>query len=133
MPDTYKFTNKETGQEELVTPVKWRWIAHYKDGTKLCQYDDETGLFHQIKEIDRTKLQHLQMVSLENPHGFKLEIPEEAEMVHFYRNFRPAGSIEWLRFFIFGWKIKLENKVFKQLIQIMPDDTIRLLNDDGRG
>ena len=132
MPDKYTFINKETGQSEVVEPVHWRWVAHYKDGTKLCQYDDETGLFHQIKEINRPNLQYLQMVSLENQNSYKLEIPEGAEMVHFYRNLRPAGATQFMKLFIFGWKVTLDGKVYKRLIQILPDDTIRLLDDDGR-
>ena len=132
MPETYGFTNKETGKFELVNPVRWRWIAHYEDNSKLYQYDDETKLFHQLKEIDRSKLAYFEMVCPDYNYGFKLAIPKEGELVHFYRNIRPAGESRWYRYFIFGWKVEYQGQIFKRLIQIFPDDSIRLLDDDGR-
>ena len=147
MQKTYTFTNKETGAKEQVDPVKWRWIAHYKNGSTLQQYDDATGLFHQIKEIDRENLIALQMVSEANPIGITIEIPAKSQMVHYYRNIKShefdaqyglnKDKFEFVRMFIFGWKMSTvlasgKEIMVKRYLQIMPDDRIRIIDDDGR-
>ena len=73
------------------------------------------------------------MVSDRQPHGIKLAIPDGADIIHFYRNFKLAGMKEFKRVFIFGWKVLIKGKSFKRLIAIRPDDTVALLDDDGRG
>jgi hypothetical protein len=125
--------NKFQGQ--IIPKERWRWVAHYTDGTKLCQFDDETGEFHQFQEIDQSKLSSFQMVSDDNPQGFNLLIPQGADLIHFYRNtvFNMGTPNEIrLRSYIFGWKILIDGRVFKRLIAIRPDDFITLLDDDGR-
>jgi hypothetical protein len=135
----YTFINPDTGKEEVVEPVRWRWVVYYADGTILKQYDDRpdsySGIFHRFAEIGQhdSPVIYFQMVSDHNPQGFKLAIPNGADLIHFYRNFKLAGEKEWKRAFIFGWKVLIEGKVFKRLIAIRPDDTIALLDDDGRG
>lgn len=146
MLKTYKYTNK-AGKIEQVEPVRWRWIAHYKNGKTIHQYKDSDGSFHQIKEIDRVNLVAMQMVSDSNPHGVTVEIPAKAEMVHYYRNIRSQefnsihglnpDKVSFVRMFIFGWKkaMKLESGkeiMVKRLLMIMPNDRIRIIDEDGR-
>ena len=126
------YTFIRDGKSEEVSLVRWRWIVHYKDGTVFKQYDDK-GIFHQFKEIDQKKgVAFFQMVSKKNPNGIKLAIPETADLIHFYTNVRPAGSTKWVRSFSFGWKVLVGGKLFKRLLQIRPDDSVEILDDDGR-
>lgn len=129
----YIFNNPDTGKEEIVEPVRWRWIAHFKGGDILKQYDDE-DFFHRFAEIKNygNEILYFQMVSDENPQGYKLAIPNGADLIHFYRNTRLAGQTRFHRGFIFGWKILIDGKSHKRLIAIRPDNTIALLDDDGR-
>ena len=131
---TYKFNNPSTGKIEEVSLVRWRWIAHYADGVVLKQYTND-GTFHRFADIKKHNAQvlYFQMVSDRQPHGIKLAIPDGADIIHFYRNFKLAGMKEFKRVFIFGWKVLIKGKSFKRLIAIRPDDTVALLDDDGRG
>lgn len=86
MHTTFKLTNKETGKIEEVQREKWRWIAIFNDETKLKQFDEKTGVFHQFKEIDQSKLHVFKMVSDENPKGYQILFnPSEMRLIHFYR------------------------------------------------
>ena len=56
----------QNGQEVLVPLEKWVWIAIYKDGICLKQFDENTGIFHQFKEIDQSKLNVFIMQSVQD-------------------------------------------------------------------
>ncbi len=44
-------------------PDPWYWVAHYSDGTQLCEYDDDGQ--HGWKEIDQSKLTAFELVPLQ--------------------------------------------------------------------
>lgn len=131
----FKFTRPETGKTEIVNRERWRWVAHYKDGTKLQQFDDEAGVFHQFREIDQANLEAFQMVSDKNPEGISLLIPQnQASLIHFYRNVRLAGQKDWVKLYFFGWKIQDgRGRSLQKLICIYPNDCIALIDEAEEG
>lgn len=134
---SFIFKRPETGKTEIVKRERWRWVAHYKDGTTLHQFDEATGIFHQFKEIDQANLEYFQMVSDKNPEGISLLIPQNnADLIHFYRNVKLAGYKDWIRLYFFGWKIRdNRGRSIKKLICIYPNDRIALIDeaDEGEG
>ncbi len=134
MSKQFIFTRPETGKKEVVQRERWRWVANYKDGSTLHQFDDETGIFHQFREIDQSKVESFQMVSDKNPEGINLLIPQDqADLIHFYRNVRLAGQKEWIKLYFFGWKIKDRGRSIQKLICIYPNDKIALVDEVERG
>lgn len=133
MREIYKFHRKDTDEWEDVYPEKWRWEAKYNDGTELKQFDDETGFFHQFKEIDQSKLHIFKMLSEDNPTGYQLLFnPVEMKLIHFYRNtVLNALTPEEIKLktYIFGFEKIIDKKVYKHLMFIMPDDGL-LITDD---
>jgi len=130
------FKRPETGKTEIAKRERWRWVAHYKNGTKLHQFDDEAGIFHQFREIDQSKIESFQMVSDQNPEGINLLIPPNgADLIHFYRNVRLAGRKDWIKLYFFGWKIKNQRgRSIQKLICIYPNDKIALVDElEGGG
>lgn len=129
------FKRPETGKTEKVIRERWRWIVHYKNGTILRQFEDDTGIFHQFREIDQAKVESFQMVSDKNPEGINLLIPPQgADLIHFYRNVRLAGQSEWIKLYFFGWKIRdNRGRSLQKLICIYPNDKIALIDEVERG
>jgi hypothetical protein len=52
--------------DETFHPYIYFWIAFYKDGTCLTQFDLQTGIFHEFKEIEQDRLDRFGLVPL-NP------------------------------------------------------------------
>lgn len=131
MSKQFIFTKPETGQKEIVERERWRWVAHYNDGTILRQFEDDTGTFHQFWEIDQSKVESFQMVSDKNPEGLNLLIPPQgADLIHFYRKVRLAGTKNWITLYFFGWKIKDgKGKSLQKMICIYPDDRFALVDE----
>lgn len=127
------FTDPETNSQKVIPKEKWCWVAHYLDGTKLEQFD-ANGIFHQFREIYQPNIASFEMVC-ENGQSINLQVPLGADLIHYYRNqVLNLGTPQQqkIRFYMFGWKIKIEGRLHKQIIQIFPDNSIRLLDDDGR-
>ena len=83
MTKTYTFYRD--GVPETVQCEAWRWEAHYDDGTVLKQFDDETGQFHQFKEIDQSRLKLFRMVH-DNMLPYVLIFRSESmKLIHFYK------------------------------------------------
>lgn len=135
MSKQFVFTRPETGQKEIVERERWRWVAHYKDGTKLQQFDDDAVVFHQFREIKQSEVESFQMVSDKNPEGINLLIPPQgADLIHFYRRVRLAGTASWVTLYFFGWKIKDQRgRSLQKMICIYPDDRIALIDEFEEG
>ena len=161
MHTTFNFFSKETGELENVQREKWRWIAIYDDGSELRQFDEATGLFHQLQEIEQAKLHIFKMVSDENPIGFQVLFnPMEMKLIHLYRNIvfdYMSKNPTKVKLYIFGYerivqpghlgidwetidysrnetnenKIK-DGRVYKNLTIIMPDGGIIITDDDKK-
>jgi len=107
---------------EHVLEETWQWEAHYDDGTVLKQFDDtqkapeqygsEAYVFHQVKEIDQTKLHVFKMVNPQAQKEYTLIFnPQYMKLVHFYRhptlNMLTPAEIK-IKLYCFGYKILIK-------------------------
>lgn len=79
MPTEWTFEGK------TITPEKWRWVAIYPDGEVLKQFDD-SGRFHQFREIDQSRLVAFSMVCEDCPVKFTIQFEPGMKLIHFYEN-----------------------------------------------
>lgn len=118
-------------QDEVVEAEKWQWIAKYKDGTELRQFD-VNGVFHRFHEIDQEKLSSFSMVHKDGQHDpFFFSFPIGAKLIHFYRNkILNIGQENEMRvrLYCFGFEA---NQV-KVLFVIMPDDHLVITDNIDR-
>lgn len=122
----HRFFRPETGEWESVANERWQWIAVYGDGTFLKQFDD-TGIFHQFKEIDQEKLTIFSMVSGTKQINVEFK-PDKMKLIHFYqihgRRF-PCGPDMQYKLYCFGYAMNGINHIFV----ILPDDNIAITDD----
>lgn len=140
--ETYKFI--DGGTEITRERDKWGWIAIYKDGSYLKQYDD-AGYFHQFKEINLAQLDVFAVQDLDNPTDFsrRYEIHIEEGMtpifftritkteVGFDKDDNPLPHRETKRPH-FGYKETVNGKVFKTILEIHPSGALAIKKSDGR-
>jgi len=133
----YKFIRE--GVEEKCERERWGWLALYKDGSALKQFDEATGLFHQFAEIDLEKLEVFAMQNLDEPNNpakrIEVHMGEGMSPIHFYRNqILNVGTDEeeHVRYYCFGYKQNIGGKAVKFLIKVFPNDALAILNEDGR-
>jgi hypothetical protein len=119
---TYSFMREE-GILEKVRREAWRWIAIYKDGTRLAQFDDELRLFHQFAEIDQSELYSFTMEHDSYPEQTLL-FQKGMKLVHFYRNTKLADA-PWVKLYFFGY----ETATDKRLICILPNGKTAIVGD----
>lgn len=131
-----KWVHPSTG--EAVELERWCWEADYRNGYTLRQFDYETGVFHQFKEIDQSRLVRFRMVCTDSymfgeqefpvAPPFVIEWDSSYKLVHFYKNFiLRFGTPEELRIklYCFGY----ETCGHKVIFAIMPDNQIILAVD----
>jgi hypothetical protein len=121
---TWKFYRN--GKTEEVELERWRWEAHYTDGTILQQFDDK-GIYHQFKEIEQDRLKLFGMVHDTLPPQIILW-RDGLKLIHFYKNYvLLAGTPEEirLRFYCFGYEYKGE----KVINVILPNEGVILVDD----
>lgn len=134
-----KFFFLRDGIPEEVPAERWRWIAVYKGGAALCQFEESStgnGIFHQFKEIDQDRLERFIMHSAEDSTKlYVIHITPGMRLIHYYRNtVLNAGTEleERIRAYCFGYAETIEGRSRKTIIQIYPDDTCHIINDDGK-
>ena len=107
----FTYTRPETGLPERVRKELWHWEALYNDETALKQFDEATGLFHQLREIDQTKLSVFKMSNDLTPQVFTLIFdPRCMELIHVYKQYRLAAGTESerrLTLYVFGYKKRI--------------------------
>lgn len=91
-----RFYIKNTKEGEIEIPEEtWGWIAEYKNGLILEQFEKTVkkdsgivGSFHSFYEIDQSQLKYFKMVFMPLPAvSYKIAFnPETMKLVHFYRN-----------------------------------------------
>lgn len=117
--------------KEPVALERWVWGAIFSDGTEMHQFDQD-GIFHQIGEIDQSKLSMFVVHSLDNPER-RMDMPFDPEtmrLVYKYRNvhlshFPDMGDT--VRIYVFGYnKGDLQHRIF-----ILPDDRIIVADRDS--
>lgn len=150
-PD-YLFLATRNGNpvNERVLPRKWQWKAVYNDGTELNQYEhlEETqddkgnlykGKFHQISEIDQSKLDTFYFINVADniSHSLKFN-PSEMKLLCFYQTGRQfvvsnpeteEGSFFHYTLNCFGYETKVGYKVFRNIFKILPDNNIVITDD----
>lgn len=131
------FTYIRDGKPEHVELKRWVWLALYKDGSYLMQFDETDKAFHQVSEIDQSKLDVFVMAHHADP-SKRVEIhwKPHYQLICFTRNWRqdgmPAG--EWIPLFNFGYKFKdATGRTQKFIMEITATDAIAVKDDDGRG
>jgi hypothetical protein len=124
------------GKEEIVSLERWVWVAIYKDGTYLKQFDEGTGLFHQFKEIDQNKLDVFVMQSVqEQTKRYEIHFKEGMSLIHYYRHTVlefGTPQEQRIKVYCFGYKENIEGKSRKTILQIYPNDVVAIVSDDGR-
>jgi hypothetical protein len=107
--DNTKYIFNREGVEEDVPLEVYKWVATYKDGSELKQFDKETGIFHQVGEIQQDKLARFTMICTEEEKiKHTISVPEGAKIIHKYNryvfNAKRPDEIK-LTIYIFGYKI----------------------------
>ena len=129
----FTFLRKETGQTEVVAPERWRWVAIYNDGTFLRQFDFTTYKFHQISEIDQSKLIEFDMINEPGTVVHKVKIHGSRRFIHFYRKvvlgYNTPTPVR-VKVYCFGYQYNDWLGRNKQLINvILPDDKMITVDD----
>jgi hypothetical protein len=131
--NTPKFTFHRDGVPEEVKPERWCWTAFYNDNTLLKQFDEETGLFHQFKEIDQAKLEVFRMEKDDKSRHYDLVFnPAEMKLIHFYtvthlRNDKYVFTTYW-----FGYEKNIRGVADKHLMAILPTDEFVICDDQSK-
>lgn len=75
--------------QETTTKEPWYWVAVYRDGSTLSQFEvsNGTAIFHRSGEIDASQLIELRLCHDTMP-GIAIAVPEGAKPVHLYRHRR---------------------------------------------
>lgn len=134
---TYKIIRD--GVEEQVPLETWGWIALYKDGSYLKQFDEATGLFHQFGEIALQNLDTFVIQNLEDPSDeskrFEIHIEDGMTPIFFYRvvvfNMLQENEVK-VRLPHFGYKENINGKAVKTIMAIHPSGALSIKNTDGR-
>jgi len=130
--EIYKYTNKEA-QIEDVTIEKWAWLAIYKDGSNLKQFDDETMKFNRFDDIDKKNLKVFVVYNTQSEGRYETHIEEGMTPIFFYRitvfNSKQHNERRE-RVPIFGYKETFNGKSIKTLIAVHPSGAISIRNKD---
>lgn len=116
-----KFTFLRNGVPEDVPPELLQWEAYYPDGTVLKQFDPVTGIFHQFREIDQSRLSAFKMVSTSETYVIPFN-PKTMKLIHFYRHVLLdfGGNSRRIKVYVFGYETKVNSKNIKHLIMVVP-------------
>lgn len=113
----FKYHNTDTNEDEEIEIERWAWVAKYKDGSELHQFDKD-GVFHKFAEINQAEVAVWVLYNTEDE-SKRIDIvcPDNAQLIHRYRNIKPYWSEKFIKCFMFGIEGKLYNFV-------LPDDNI---------
>lgn len=124
---------------ESVPVENWGWIAIYKDGSYLKQYDEATGLFHQFNEIAIDNVDVFAIQDLRDPSNmgkrYEIHIAEGMQPIFFYRvtvfNMLQENEVK-VRTPHFGYKENVNGTSVKTIMSIHPSGALAITNTDGR-
>lgn len=117
------FILRKEDREEVVPLERWAWGVKYHDGSVLTQFDFETGLFHQIGEVDQPYVTEFVMYNTETKQRVKMLVPLGSQIIHKYRHVIKRdgrGQEHRMKMYIFGFK--LGRREFFNFI--LPDDSV---------
>ncbi len=119
-----KFTFNREGKNEDVELERWIWGVVYKDGTELQQFETKgyKGIFHQIGEIDQSKVKRFILAKAQGGQSICILVPEGARLIHKYKNdvFLISEKEIRCKTYVIGYQFK--SQFF--LNYILPNDTI---------
>lgn len=138
---TYRFFRRDPadptkGQYEDVQAEQWQWVAEYLDGTRLLQFEPSSdpllpGTFHQMREIDQSRLKDFVMFNPATKERFVVLFPKNAKLIHYYKHTIYAAATpdeQRIRAYCFGYELPH----YKMLFMIMPDNTLLMTDDPDR-
>lgn len=122
----YQYLRPETNKYEHVEEENWQWEAVYNNKTNLKQFDD-AGHFHQIREIDQTKLIQFRMTSPYFPQKYLIEFkPGKYKLIHLYKKLRDWNTNELKgTIYLFGY----ESGQAKVVLAITPQNECIVCDD----
>lgn len=134
------FTFKEADGTITHIPLEeWGWLAVYKDGSFLKQFDDVTKEFHQFKEIKVEELDTFIVLNLfntdDNTKRYEFHMNEGMTPIFFYRVtiFNATQEDEYrVRIAHFGYKENINGKSVKTVMFVHPSGAVSISNNDGR-
>lgn len=134
METKYKFIRE--GVAEDVAIERWQWVAIYKDGSYLKQYDETDMSFHQFREIRVEDLDVFVMQnSTDETKRYEIHIEEGMMPIHFYRNevYEAGTRGEYLvKLYCFGYQETIKGVNTKVFFTIFPNDIVSIENRDKR-
>lgn len=135
MRQTFIYNNE--GVEETVEREKWGWIAIYKNGSFLRQFDEATGIFHKFNEINIPELDCFIMQNLDDPTDvskrYEIHFIDGMKPIHYYKRGRleVGGENEvGYTLYCFGYEQKLNCKTVKNIMTIYPNGTVAIRTTD---
>jgi hypothetical protein len=106
----YKRIENGVETEEEVTLESWVWAVVFKDNTEMHQFEvtpDKRGVFHQIGEVDQTKVKLFVLYKPDMSRRIDIVVPDGAKLIHKYKRYRlnaltPEARNETV--YVFGYK-----------------------------
>jgi heme/copper-type cytochrome/quinol oxidase subunit 2 len=129
---SYTYYDEQTKQNIEVPVEQWQWVVEYNDGSKLQQFDND-GRFHQFREINVLNVNVFKMVSVDQKNTFTLIPPDEAKLIHFYRNtVLNMGTTDekHIKSYVFGYEIHTELGTTKKTLCLITPDNECIITDD---
>lgn len=123
MSKEYTYSNKETGQEEVIKLEPWGWGVVYKDGTELHQFG-ANGDFHRVGEIDQDNVALWVLYRTDDmSKRIDIVLPPGAKVIHKYRNVSPhyLPFNTFVKVYMFGYKTAEGTYHYNF---VLPDDRI---------
>lgn len=113
--------------DEIVPEEKWKWVATYKDGSVLRQFDN--GVFHQLREVDADNLSAWSIT--DGTHTISVDMTEDMTPVHFYRRnvSHEVGSDSKTVSTIYGFGYQTEEDQY--LYMVHDNDDVYFINKDN--
>ena len=130
------FTYIRDGVPEEVKREKWGWIALYKDGSFLKQFDDESGIFHRFSEINLEELHCFVMQCQDDPQDvskrYEIHIQDGMKPIHYYQKgklkFGEEGEVAYT-LYCFGFEQLINGQTAKTIMTIYPKGVVSIKNE----
>lgn len=132
--ELYIFKNDE-GKLEEIELEKWAWLAIYKDGSTLKQFDDISMVFHRFKEIKDEELAVFVVYNTQSQTGgrYEIHIKEGMSPIFFQRVTvlkSKTPQEKRTKQPVFGYKETVAGQSIKTLMSIYPNGAISIRNHD---